>query len=191
MSDEVSPRAASYPTAVICKLLDLTPQRISQLTSAGVLQKAERNRYYLVPTVRAYVRYLRERQIGRHEGGDDIQKSRARLLELQADIAELDKAEREGVVIRAADVEMAWGQMVGNARARLLSIPKKLAARIAADMTMAEKEKAIEDEIHAALKELSETNVEYQSSERNGSEDDQEGDGAVEAAAEADGEPVG
>jgi hypothetical protein len=110
---------------------------------------------------------------------------------MQADMAELDKAERERLMIRASDVEAAWGQMVGNARARLLSVPKKLAVMMSPDMTLAERERAIEVEIYGALKELAETNVEYSSGEQNGSNDSGGSAEAVEAAAEADDQSVG
>ena len=56
--------AQTYPVNVISKLLDLTPQRVGQLVSAGVIPKAERGRYELVPCVRGYIRYLRDRAVG-------------------------------------------------------------------------------------------------------------------------------
>ena len=53
----------TVPLETICKLLDLTPARISQLTSQGVIPRQERGRYEVVPVVRAYIKFLRERAV--------------------------------------------------------------------------------------------------------------------------------
>ena len=56
--------AQTYPIAVISKLLDLSPRRVYQLANEGVIPRAEKGRYELVPAVRGYIRYLRDRAIG-------------------------------------------------------------------------------------------------------------------------------
>src|SRR4030065_330688 len=57
--------AQTYPVAVISKLLDLTPRRVQHLANEGVIPRAEKGRYELVPAVRGYIRYLRDRAVGR------------------------------------------------------------------------------------------------------------------------------
>jgi phage terminase Nu1 subunit (DNA packaging protein) len=81
----------TFPLDTICKLLDLTPQRVSQLVNMGVIPRKERGRYELVPVVRGYVHYLRERAVkGDVSSGDDYSAHRARLTKAKADMAEMD-----------------------------------------------------------------------------------------------------
>ena len=61
----------TYPVSTIAKLLILTERQVQSLAKDGVLPKAERGRYVLVPVVQSYIRYLRERAIGGGMGGSD------------------------------------------------------------------------------------------------------------------------
>ncbi len=54
---------ATYPVETIAELLNLTPRRVYQLTKEGIIPKASRGRYELVPAVRGYIKYLRDRAI--------------------------------------------------------------------------------------------------------------------------------
>jgi len=56
---------ATYPVNVIAKLLDLTPRRVQHLANEGVIPRAEKGRYELVSAVRGYIRYLRDRAMGK------------------------------------------------------------------------------------------------------------------------------
>ena len=51
---------AAYPVTTIAKLLILTERQVQSLARQGVMPKADRGRYELVPVVRAYIRCLRE-----------------------------------------------------------------------------------------------------------------------------------
>ena len=47
-----------------CEILDLTDRRVRQLVIDGILpKKSERGRYELIPTVRAYIHWLRDRSL--------------------------------------------------------------------------------------------------------------------------------
>ena len=47
----------------MAKLLLLTPRRLQQLVTEGVVPKVERGRYELAPVIQAYIHYLRERMV--------------------------------------------------------------------------------------------------------------------------------
>ena len=61
----------TYPIKTICEILDLTDRRVRQLVTHGILpkkdgilpKKSERGRYELIPTVRAYIHWLRDRRL--------------------------------------------------------------------------------------------------------------------------------
>src|SRR3972149_9929233 len=92
--------AQTYPVAVISKLLDLTPRRVQHLANEGVIPKAEKGRYELVPAVRGYIRYLRDRAIGADALPDESARaSRARLLKAQAEAQEMENAKVRGELL--------------------------------------------------------------------------------------------
>lgn len=190
MSDEdAGPRAATYPTSIICKLLDLTPQRVSQLTQAGVFQKAERNRYHLVPTVRAYVRYLRDRSVGRDSGEieEDYRKGRGRLITVQADIATLELEEKRRQLAPVSEMARVVANDYTNVRAKLLSVPKKVAGMVAIEATEKACEALMMRGIVEALNEL----VADAAAILDADSGAEGADGSAEAAADPDGERVG
>ena len=181
---------ATHPVAVISKLLDLTPRRVFQLANEGVIPRAERGRYELVPAVRGYIRYLRDRAIGADALPDDAARaSRARLVKAQAEAQEMENATNRGEMLPREDVRTAWADMAVSFRARTLSIPKKAAPQVFGVNSLPEIEAILERMIVEALDELS--HADYSGSGEGDSEP-QEGDGvAGEAPAEADGKPVG
>ena len=115
--------ATTVPLDTICKLLDLTPQRIGQLAKEGIIPKLERGRYELVPVVRGYIQYLRMGNLKRDLPEDDYTTHRMRLTRARADIMEMEKAQMEERLIPADDIESAWLEAAANMRAKMLSLP--------------------------------------------------------------------
>lgn len=169
--------AQTFPLDTICKLLDLTPQRVAQLVNMGVIPRKERGRYELVPVVRGYIHYLRERAIkgDAQSAGDDYSTHRARLTKAKADMAEMEREQMANRLIPAADVEKAWTDVVANMRAKMLSIPTVAAADAQSAQTLAEAKQVLKERIHDALAELSEVRVEVINPLR--SSDSESGDG--------------
>jgi phage terminase Nu1 subunit (DNA packaging protein) len=180
----------TYPVSVISKLLDLSPRRVYQLANEGVIPRAEKGRYELVPAVRGYIRYLRDRAIGAGALPEDAARAfRARLIKAQAEAQEMENEKVRGELIPQAVVGRAWADMAMAFRARTLSVPKKAAPQVVGVNSIAEIEGILERMIMEALDELS--HADYSGS-ATGDLEVEEGDGvAGEAAAEADGEPVG
>ena len=185
--------AQTYPLDTISKLLDLTPQRVNQLVNQGIIPRAERGRYELVPVVRAYIHFLRDRKIQGDVHGDDYSTYRTRLTKARAEMAEKENAQLDSKLIPADDAKDAWTAMVANARARLLSIPNKIAPLVCAAETINEAREIIKTEIYEALNELANVEirtinpirlVESEPDEFDSSED-------VEIATKSDGEQMG
>src|SRR4051812_6403090 len=152
----------TYPAETIARLLDLTPRRVQQLVAEGVIPKAERGRYELVPVVRAYIRYLRERALSQDLGSDAFVQHRARLTKARADMAELEHAQMLGELVPAAQVEEAWAAIVAVMRTRLLALPTKLAPRLVALNHEAVIQDALRAEIADGLAELSQARIDLE-----------------------------
>jgi phage terminase Nu1 subunit (DNA packaging protein) len=83
-----------------------------------------------------------------------LTEAQARKYDLEAQRAAIKLARERGEVVSIADVEKALSQCFGNVRSRLLSIPGKLAPRIAGCRSKPQVKALIENEIHEALSEL-------------------------------------
>jgi len=172
---------ATYPVGTIAKLLVLTERQVQSLAAQGMLPKAERGRYELVPVVQAYVRYLRDRTLGADAENDDIGNLKARMIKARARMAEMEADQMDGTLLRRTAVEAAWGAMVGNMRSRLLSIPNKCAPLAQTAASLAEASAAITAAVHEALTEVSRTPV-YARRDPGESAAGADGDGGSDAA---------
>lgn len=117
---------------------------------------------------------------------DSFQAERTRLTKAQADKAEIEAAELARELVRTEDVKLTWGELVAAVRAKLLSLPSKLAPLLAPPGKVAEAQALAETMVHEALSELAGSGLPANHA-RTG------GPGAVDAgaAAQVDGEPVG
>ena len=144
----------TVPLSTVAKLLDLTERRVNQLVKEGVLPRAARGRYELVPVVRAYISYLRDKAVNTDVGVFDYPAHRARLTSAKADMAEMEREQMKDNLIPADDVADAWDAMASNMRAKLLSIPTKSATQVFAAKNQTEAKKILKEAINDALQEL-------------------------------------
>lgn len=117
---------------------------------------------------------------------DSFQAERTRLTKAQADKAEIEAAELARELVRTEDVKLTWGELVAAVRAKLLSLPSKLAPLLAPPGKIAEAQALAETMVHEALSELAGSGLPANHARTRGP-------GAVDAgaAAKADGESVG
>ena len=182
---------ATYPVNVIAKLLDLTIRRVYQLTNEGVIPRAEKGRYELVPAVQGYIRYLRDRAVGADALPDESARaSRARLIKAQAEAQEMENAKVKGELLPREPLVQALSAAFGIVRNRILAIDKKLPMRVLGCNSLPEIQ-AITSEMHnEALSELANFNL-----SRGAAGGDllnaYEGASGADPASEADGERMG
>lgn len=179
--------ATTYPVSTIAKLFGLSERRVQQLARDGIIPKPEKNQYELVGSVRAYINYLQQRAFGQGVSPQDTHLERARLLKAQADMAEIELAERTGALVTVERVQTDWLAMITACRAKLLGIPTKTAYQISNLSDTHEIEKFLKRTIHEALTEL----AAYESDDEDISADDEDGDEGMDTATGTDGEPVG
>lgn len=179
---------ATYPVETIAALLDLTPRRVQQLASEGHIPKAERGRYELVPSVKGYIRYLKDRAINADVQGGEEGDHKRRLMKARADIAEMEAERISGNQIEVDAVERTWVAAASRFRQKMLSIAYKAAPIVAVETDIDTIHDKLESMIHEGLGELA--NLDVQSTATAGEGDSQDTEGDL-ATAEIDGEPVG
>jgi len=85
----------------------------------------------------------------------DPQQERAQLDRARREIADIQKAKMQGELIPADIVQAHWEKLVGNARAKLLNIPGRLAVSLGGQSpSAAQVAEAARELIYEALREL-------------------------------------
>lgn len=122
--------AATYPVGTIAKLLMLSERRVQQLTAEGVIPKAERGRYELAPAVQGYIKYLQERSLSSEKSPVDYHVEKARLTKAQADLAEIELAQKQGELAPISEFERAQTAMATQIRVNCLNIPQRVVIQL-------------------------------------------------------------
>jgi phage terminase Nu1 subunit (DNA packaging protein) len=93
-------------------------------------------------------------RIGRAEGSSAYEVERTRLTKAQADKTELEVQELRGILVRVPAAAEHWRGMVARARAKLLSLPSRIAAAIATPEKVAQCQDLAQGLVYEALAEL-------------------------------------
>jgi phage terminase Nu1 subunit (DNA packaging protein) len=105
-------------------LLDLDIQMITHLARSGiVVGSGVRGRYLLAPSVRNYVRHLREIAAGRQGNELNAVDENARLKIVMRRNYEPKNAAFDGTLISIPELTDAWGVVVRTIKAMILSLP--------------------------------------------------------------------
>jgi phage terminase Nu1 subunit (DNA packaging protein) len=129
MSEELSAEAWGA-------FVNLDKRRVQQLADEGVISKSGRGRYPLAE-VTNYIRYLQElvarRKIEpeRPAGGLDPEQQKARKDAADADLKELQLAEKRGLMVNAAEFKAEHLKALTAVRAGVLSIGVRVAEEVA------------------------------------------------------------
>lgn len=158
-----NPKQNLQSTDIIAKLFDLDVRRVQQLAKEGILPAASHRPYKfdLLPTVKAYIRYLRDRANGKEAKTADTVKAEADKLRAEADlkqskakIAELQLKELEGKMHRSEDVEALTNDLVYTARSMIMALPGRLAMDVVQAGSANEASALIRTECYKILDEL-------------------------------------
>ncbi len=152
-------KLTTYPIATIAKLLDLSPRRIRQLVDEGVIPRHERGRYELVPAVRGYINFLRERAVNADVGSDELGRHRARKTKEEADQLEMKSGEMRRELIRSDEFHTMMISAFARVRAKILALPSKMAPLVFVEKTAARAESILRGAVHEALDELAATRI--------------------------------
>src|SRR5262245_18132225 len=125
---------ATYPLGTIAKLLMLSERRVRQLSAEGVVCKASRGRYELVPTIQGYIKFLRGRVLDL-DSPDGETSHKTRLLKARADLAEYEAQRLAGKLVPVEEVEKTWCEIVSRFRQRTLAVAPKAAPLAAVEST--------------------------------------------------------
>ncbi len=158
-NDTASP---TVPVGTLAKLFNLTDIRVQQLAKMSVCVKVAHGRYDLWQSIRGYIKYLQERQKGLNTGmgtGDDADpdsyaKHRTRLYRARADKEEVQAQIIKGKAHDGEIIEKVWGDMIANAKTRIMAIPTKAAGKVQSVLPLPQVEAILREPCLEALNQL-------------------------------------
>src|ERR1700736_3371460 len=112
-------------------LLDLDVRSITELSRTGIIVgSGVRGRYLLAPSVRNYVRHLREVAAGRQGNELNAVDENARLKIAQRRNYDLKNSILEGSAIPYEAIAPAWARVVRAIRSAMMAVPGKARFRL-------------------------------------------------------------
>ncbi len=150
-------------TVMIAEIFEMDERRVQQLAKEGVIPAVSKRPYKfdLIPTVKAYIKHLREKVNGKEAKTADAEKAvtdkmraEADLKQSKAKIAEMQLKELEGKMHRSEDVEAMTNDLVYTVRSMIMALPGRLAMDIVQATSAAEASALIRFECHKILNEL-------------------------------------
>ncbi len=93
-----------------------------------------------------------------HESIPEYEESKARTEHLKAELLELDRKQKEQLLVSAAEVKNSWAQIISLARTKVLGIPSKAKQRIPDLDTSAMT--CLEDIVRESLEDLANSELE-------------------------------
>ena len=165
----------SYPVAIIAKLLNLSERRVQQLAHQGIIPKAIKAKYELIPSIQGYIDYLKKKVAEKDISQNAALEAKVRLIKAHATRHEMATETLNKNLLPAKLVESSWSNLILRCRAVLLGIPNRLANQIVAINDPKEIAQILKDSIYEALTELSTTeNIGEKNDDQETSAQDQE-----------------
>jgi phage terminase Nu1 subunit (DNA packaging protein) len=145
----------------IAAFLGITDRRLRQLAKEEIIPQKKRGIFLLQNVVQAYITFLKQGTSMRGKGtgeGDklDYNIEKTLLTKAQREKAELEVKVMKGELHRGEDVKTVMGDIVAAFRAKIMSIPTKLAPRLLVQTDMAIIQDMLKQVHNEALMALSE-----------------------------------
>ncbi|MGI9202655.1 MAG: hypothetical protein ACR2Q3_01525, partial [Woeseiaceae bacterium] len=136
-------------------LVNLTPRRVQQLEVEGVIEKLEHGKYDLIECVRSIID-ARLRSASGSVASEAEKTQRTRLTKAKADIAELNRRELAGDLVRVDVQRRNLDQLAREVRSNLETIPDRNAGILAGETDKGKTHQILANEIRQALEDIGE-----------------------------------
>lgn len=143
-------------TQAVAKMFGVTDRRVRQFVEEGIIGRVGHGRFDVVDTVNRYITHLRmaQSQLDESDVTESLEYERYLHEKAKREKAEIELAHIKGMMHSAVEVEKVMNNMLASFRARMLSLPSKLAP-VLVGQEVSDIEKLIEAQVHEALIELS------------------------------------
>ncbi len=150
------PASPSIPLAQFAADHAVTPRTVRNWVDLGMpCRLVDGERRVVRSQANPWVRQYEREQAKAAKQPAKLNASRARKLEAEARLVEMDLQEREGRLVPIDDTRRVVGKMLGRLRAQLIPFPQRWAPKLAAAATVPEAERLLSTGIHELMATLS------------------------------------
>lgn len=135
----------------LAELIGVQRERVYHHVRKAGIQPDTRKLYPVLDVLKAVKRHREQDNAG---GSSGVGEARARKLELETAILALKLQELDGSLVDRSEVEKEVGDLARRLKDRLLNIPERIAADIAAETNPRQVTRILVREIRGALEEL-------------------------------------
>lgn len=154
--------AITVNSAALEKIIGVSDRRIRQLAEENIIIRAAKGRYKLMDSVTNYILTLKVQMEANNadslDGEIDLEEERAIHERVKRHISELKLQTMKGELHKSEDVERVMMDMLASVRAKLLSMPTKLAPILVSRGDIDFVRNTINREVMEALNELKDYN---------------------------------
>jgi len=161
-------------TSTIADMFGVHDRRVRQMVEEEIIQKVGHGRFNLKDTVKRYIDYLKlqNKKDGEKEFEESFEHEKYLHEQSKRQRTEIEVARLLNQVHDSADVERVMNNMLTAFRAKMLSIPSKLATQLTHKESAEDVQEILMKNMHEVLLELSE----YDATLFISVEDDEEGE---------------
>ena len=144
-------------TIALAGMMGLSPRRLQQLVTDGVLEQVEPGRFIVGEAFTRYITFIKGNGKSDEERKLDLEKKKAevKMKKARARREELQTAELEGNMYRAEDIEAYTTDLVYTFKGSIMALPPRVAVDVAAEDNPAICGEIVKREVRLLLKELS------------------------------------
>lgn len=142
----------------LSEIMGLSQRRIQQLAKDKIVDKVDHNQYNVPNSIKGYVDFMVDCATPDESKSINKDKETALLTRAKRMSAEVDLQTKLGELHRASDVKDVMNTMLNNFRAKLLTLPSKIAPQIQGKNEIEVLKSIIKNEINDTLSELSDYN---------------------------------
>lgn len=124
------PIPATMTEAQIAAFLDIATSQVRTKTRDGILVKDGKGRWNVRKSLSNYLSQLRENAFKGGPQTDELKAEKLRLAREQADKLEIANAAARGDMVRAADVEREWANVLRDVRSTMLAVPSRVGSKL-------------------------------------------------------------
>lgn len=154
--------AITVNSAALEKIIGVSDRRIRQLAEENIIIRAAKGRYKLMDSITNYILTLKVQMEANNaesvDGEIDLEEEKAIHERVKRHISELKLQTMRGELHKSEDVERVMMDMLASIRAKLLSMPTKLAPILVSRSEIDFVRNTISREVTEALNELKDYN---------------------------------
>jgi phage terminase Nu1 subunit (DNA packaging protein) len=147
-------------------MMNVTPRRVQQLATESGMPRERKGMYDAAKCLLWYIRYLQDalekKAVPKGDGAySGITDERARSIRADAELKEIELAEKRGTLVRVEQVKKVFVDLVHMTKARVMATPPRIAPEVLGESSRVMVQAIVEKALKEALNHLADDGSNY------------------------------